>query len=99
MIDAQQPATAALLPRSSRPEVRNPILAMPCAARVQDMPPEARAWLVLFLQDLRKESRAKAALSWRTHKAPLALYHKVVAVWASHLIQALRRAQQRPEAG
>ena len=85
-------ASGAVAPRSNKPEVRNPLLAYPSAAKAADMPPEAREWLILFLEDLRRDARERAAKAWRSHKAPIALYAKVVQVYTGHLIRVLRRA-------
>lgn len=78
------------LARSKRPEVRNPVLGLPCAARASEMPPEARDWLILFLQDLRVHARHKAKESLRKAKPPLFVYWSVVAVWSLHLVKVLR---------
>jgi len=83
-------AHGAFTERSNRPEVRNPILAYPSAARVREMPAPARDWLIDFLADLRRDAQQRAAKALRTHKAPLYLYHKVVAVWCGHLAKVLR---------
>lgn len=91
--------SSAALTRSNRADVRNPVLALPCAARAAAMPPEAREWLIAFLCDLRRDARERSASSWRAHKAPLAVYWKVVGVWSTHLIRTLRHtAQPAPEA-
>lgn len=88
--------TGALIPRANRAEVRNPVLALPCATRAASMPPEARRWLLEFLQDLRSEARDRAAECLRRHKAPLYLYWKVCQVWSGHLAKVLRAI---PETG
>jgi hypothetical protein len=61
------------------------------------MPAPAREWLLEFLQDLRRYSQAQAAKCWRTHKAPLACYHKIVAVWSGHLAKVLRNTAPSAE--
>jgi hypothetical protein len=76
--------------RSSRADVRNPVLAIPESADLLALPMESRVALARFLSGLAKHCRAKADLCWRTHKAPMALYWKVCAVWARHLSVALR---------
>ena len=78
------------LARSKRPEVRNPVLGLPCAARAGEMPPEARDWLILFLQELRMHARHKAKESLRKAKPPLYCYWAVVGVWSGHLVKVLR---------
>jgi uncharacterized membrane protein len=85
-------ASGSVVARSNKPEVRNPILAYPSAAKASSMPPEAREWLILFLEDLRRDARERAAKAWKAHKAAIALYAKVVQVYTGHLIRVLRRA-------
>lgn len=59
-------------------------------ARFDALPPEAREALRGALLDLREDALARAQLQWRRHKAPMALYWKVVGVYAGHLARALR---------
>lgn len=83
----------ALTLRSSRPEVRNPVLALPAAKAIQErLDGPARAVLADLLADLAKDASARAKHAWKTHKAPMALYWKVVAVYARHLSRAIRGA-------
>lgn len=75
--------------RSSRPDVRNPLLALPS---VQGMATLDRAALVAFvgvLKEIERDCREKADKCWRTHKAPMAAYWKANAVYARHLRVAL----------
>ena len=60
------------------------------AARFEALPPEARQALRAALLDLRKDALARAQVQWARHKAPMALYWKVVGVYAGHLARALR---------
>jgi len=96
-ITSRSSTGALLAPRANKPEVRNPILSLPCAARAHEMPAPAREWLIGFLQDLRRDAQERAAKCWRTHKAPLGFYWKVVAVYAGHLVKVLRHTA-KPEA-
>lgn len=77
--------------RASRAEVRNPVLALPAAARIQALEPEAREALRLVLLDLRDDARDRASEAWARHKAPMACYWKAVGVYANHLARALKR--------
>lgn len=77
--------------RAALAVVRNPVLALPAAAGILAAPPEARALLADLLRDLSRDARERAAKSWRTHKAPMALYWKCVAVYAGHLARAIAR--------
>lgn len=81
--------------RSSRAEVRNPVLGLPAAARLSELPPEARDALRAVLADLRADSRARADDCWARHKAPMAAYWKAVSVYAGHIARALGDAERR----
>lgn len=76
--------------RSNQPTVRNPILALPAAAKIAALPAPTRAALCEILQELSGDARARADLSWRRHKAPMAVYWKSIAVYARHIAQACR---------
>lgn len=71
--------------------VRNPVLALPSAARIAALPPAAREALEAVLYDLSQDARAKAEWCWLRHKAPMAAYWKTVAVYARHIRLATRR--------
>lgn len=50
-----------------------------------------RTALRVALLDLRKDALKRADHSWKRHKAPMALYWKVVGVYAGHLARAINR--------
>lgn len=70
--------------RSTNPAVRNPLVKLPAAQRVAELPPEARAALKALLIEIRNDCRSNAAESWRKHKAPMAAYWKAQGVYANH---------------
>lgn len=76
--------------RSNRREVRNPVLALPAAKRIAELPPEARELLAELLADLTTDARARAQESWRKNKGPMAAYWKAVGAYAHHLRRAIR---------
>lgn len=76
--------------RSSRLEIRNPLLALPAAAALRTMPESAL--LAPLLLEMQQDARQRAEKSWQTHKAPMALYWKAVGVYAGHLARVLRRS-------
>lgn len=78
--------------RSSRLEVRNPILALPAMARVRTLPREAREALAAVLDDIRADAAGRADRSWQQKKGPMAAYWRAVSVYALHI----RRAVNRP---
>ena len=77
--------------RASRAEVRNPVLALPAAARLTQLAPDVRLVLAVLLEELAGDARARAEACWRKHKAPMAAYWKAVAVYARHIARVLRR--------
>ena len=77
--------------RSSRREVRNPLLLLPAARTLTDLPEPARAALEQMLREISADARGRADKCWRTHKAPMAAYWKMIAVVARHAACACRR--------
>lgn len=85
------------IPRSSLPEVRNPLLAIPeVQAEIATLSDESSAALERILLGLSKTFRAKGEEAWRKHKPPMAAYYKANAVNARHLALALRRGRVAP---
>jgi hypothetical protein len=76
--------------RDLRTDVRNPVLALPGAAKLQALDAEPRAALRAVLMDLAKDARERADKSWRQRKAPMACYWKAVSVYAGHLARACK---------
>jgi len=70
--------------RSTKPDVRNPLVHLPAAQAVADLPPEARAALKRLLRELSADCRARATKAWVSHKAPMAAYWKAQATYANH---------------
>lgn len=77
--------------RSSRPDVRNPVLSLPAAARLRDLPPEARSALEDLLREISSDASVRAEQSWRKSKGPMAAYWKAVSVYAKHIARAVAR--------
>lgn len=80
----------ALPSRSNKREVRNPVLALRTATRLQQMDPDTKKVLALLFKDLALDARERAAECWRKHKAPMAAYWKAVSVYAGHIAKVLR---------
>lgn len=70
--------------RSNQAIVRNPLLGLPSALKIQALPRPAREAMRALLMDLKRDSAARAEKCWRTHKAPMAAYWKAVSVYAGH---------------
>lgn len=58
--------------------------------RFKALPPESRLALRDALLALRADAAARAQHCWKKHKAPMALYWKVVAVYSGHLARSLK---------
>lgn len=81
-------------PRSLRTDVRNPILSLPSAKRLAELPPATRAVLHDLLGELAQDARYRADTCWAKHKAPMAAYWKACAVYAGHIRRALKGRPQ-----
>ena len=79
-----------MIARSTRREIRNPVLALSAIRDLQAMPVEIREALASVLTALAEDSAARADHAWRRHKAPMAAYWKAVAVYARHTARAIR---------
>lgn len=77
--------------RSSRIDVRNPVLALPAAREILALDVPARAALAALLRDLGADANAKAETSWKKGKGPMAAYWKAAGVYARHIARALER--------
>jgi len=76
--------------RSSRREVRNPVLGMPHAnLALVELTPAERDRVRCVMLAIRDDARAKAQECWRRHKAPMAVYWKAVGVYANHIARVL----------
>ena len=83
----------AVVERSSRAEVRNPLMALPSVSLLDELGDDAREALRAILLDIHDDARLRAETCWRRHKAPMALYWKVVAVYAGRIDRLLRRSE------
>lgn len=75
--------------RAARAEVRNPVMALPAVASLASLPAESRDALRQILKSIAADAGDRAQKSWRTHKAPMALYWKAVSVYAKHIARAI----------
>lgn len=84
--------------RSSRREIRNPVLALPAAQRLQELlqgQPEIRDALAALHGELALQARTKAEEAWRKRKGPMAAYWQACNVYGKH-IRAVIRQGRRP---
>ena len=76
--------------RSSRPEVRNPLLAIPAMQELYALDAESRAAIRAVLLNIRLYAQDRAEHCWRKGKPPMAAYWKTIAVFAGHIARAIR---------
>lgn len=70
---------------------KNPILTDPAiTARFAELPPPARQALRDFTRWLYRYAAEQSELSWRKHKAPMAVYWAAVKAWSFHLTRVLK---------
>jgi hypothetical protein len=79
--------------RSTRADVRNPVLALPAARQLMALPLASRIVLASVLHDIAADARDRANTCWIRHKAPMAVYWKAVAVYARHIERAMRTVE------
>lgn len=81
--------------RSTEDAVRNPVLALPSARRMQKLPSRSRAELAALLRELSIDARQRAEKCWRQSKGPMAAYWKAVGAYATHLHRVIRPGTHR----
>lgn len=69
---------------------RNPLMALPAAAKLAALPAESRAALCELLAELRADADARAENAWRRRKGPMAAYWRAVATYARHTRHVVR---------
>lgn len=75
--------------RSTKAVVRNPLLALPAAVKLQQLlalPQNREVGLTIraLLTEMAGAARVTAEKSWRDRKAPMATYWQCVSVYAKH---------------
>jgi len=79
--------------RSTRAEVRNPLLQLPAFRRLAELAnqhQELRDAMRDALLELRNDCRQRAEEAWRKHKAPMACYWKAAGVYVNHTSRVLK---------
>lgn len=80
--------------RSSRAEVRNPMIALPEVQALAALPLDARMATRAALMAISKECRHRGNEAWAKHKAPMAAYWKANAVNLRHLALAIPKGKK-----
>jgi len=81
--------------RSSRAEVRNPVLALPEFDRVRKLDPASRVAVRAVFLGLQAVCRANGDRCWRKRKPPMAAYWASFSVYWGHLARAIPK-ERRP---
>jgi uncharacterized membrane protein len=71
--------------RSSRREVRNPILALPAAQELLALPMEQRQILKRLLRQLKAQCREQEANAYARRKGPMVAYYMASGTVAGHI--------------
>ncbi|MCA8331849.1 hypothetical protein [Burkholderia cepacia] len=69
----------------------NPLLRLPAARALTELPLDSRRALSKVLRALRDQANAEAEIAWKRRKGPMAAYWRAVATYARHLAHALDR--------
>lgn len=83
--------------RSSQPDVRNPLLALPAAKRIRGLSPEVRMILADLIKQLGQDARERAQESWRKNKGPMAVYWKATGAYCTHIYRVCRPSKMEPQ--
>jgi len=87
--DETGPAARTVM-RSSRRDVRNPVLRLPATLRmIEEIPPDNRRQLGTLLRPLADQAAAEGEKCWRGGKAMMGAYWRVVAVYSRHIAHAI----------
>jgi hypothetical protein len=85
--------------RSSRREVRNPILGLPAARQIMsDASPEAqlaRLWLWRLLRELNEQCRGNEVVAYGKRKGPMTNYWMSAATYVKHISHILSPRRRR----
>lgn len=77
--------------RSTRAEVRNPLLRLKAMRELRSLPRPARLALASMLRELAREADASAERAWKQRKAPMAAYWRAVCTYAKHTARAIAK--------
>lgn len=81
--------------RSNKPEVRNPVVALPEVALMHKLPDEARLALRAVVASFAETAKVQERNALKRGKAPLYYYWHVVNVYAKHIAHAIGKAPRR----
>lgn len=68
----------------------NPLMSLPAARRLAEIPPEYRALLVDLIAELRHQANQEAEIAWARKKGPMASYWRAVSTYCRHTAHAIR---------
>ncbi len=68
----------------------NPLLKLPAAQAILDLPADQRAPLEALLRQLRAQANEEAETAWRRRKGPMAAYFRAVSSYSRHIAHLLR---------
>lgn len=81
--------------RSIRPEVMNPLLALPAMGKLRavlERHPEVRGAVLELMAEIRADCATRAERAWVKHKGPVASYWRVTGTIVGHTARAIKRS-------
>jgi uncharacterized membrane protein len=75
--------------RSSRPDVRNPILSLPAALELLALPRAQRLIMKRLLRELKAQCREQERRAYSQRKGPLTAYWMAAGTYAGHVAAVL----------
>lgn len=70
----------------------NPLLRLPAARKLMQLPPEQRTAIAGIFRELRDQANTEAEQAWRRRKGIMAAYWRAVSTYARHLAHALEQS-------
>lgn len=70
---------------------RNPVAELPAWRKIRALSPEARAAIAALILEIEADTNARANISWRLNKAPMAAYWKSVSHYMRYFHLALHQ--------
>lgn len=72
----------------------NPLLKLPAARALLELPPAQRKRIEAVFRELRHQADLEAEKAWRRRKAPMAAYWRATATYARHFAHAIARGDR-----
>lgn len=71
----------------------NPLMRLPSAKKLMELPSEQRAPIEALLRELRADADREAENAWKRRKGPMAAYWRAVSTYARHIAHLISKGQ------